>query len=104
MASQATVVHSRSEVDGFIANIEAGRDALGETQLLLDSYRAAAEDAARSCDHRAKRPGGSMKWTRVVVVFLALLIAAGQLVPWWLGSRLVEGGSRPPTTREGDRG
>jgi hypothetical protein len=27
---------------------------------------------------------------RVVLVLLGLLLAAAQLVPWWLGSRLVE--------------
>ena len=82
-----------SEVDGFVANIAASREALGDTQALLDSYRIAAGDARDLAIAGREDLDVSITWIRLVVVLLALLIAAGQLVPWWLGSCLVEADS-----------
>jgi hypothetical protein len=83
------------EVDRFVANIAASREALDDTQELLDSYRVAADDARDLAIQGREDLDVSITWIRLVVVLLALLIAAGQIVPWWLGSRLVEADSPP---------
>ncbi len=88
-----------SEVDGFVANIAASRDALDDTEALLDSYRIAANDARVLAITGREDLDVSITWIRLVVVLLTLLIAAGQLVPWWLGSRLVEADSPPREPR-----
>ena len=85
-----------SGVEGFLANIDASRDALSDTQVLLDSYRVAADDASDLAITSRTDLNVTITWIRLVVVLLALLIAAGQLMPWWLGSRLVEAESPKP--------
>jgi hypothetical protein len=87
-----------SEVGGFVANIDASREALDDTQALLDSYRIAADDARDLAISGRNDLDVSITWIRLVVVLLTLLIAAGQVVPWWLGSRLVEADSPAPHT------
>lgn len=83
-----------TEVDGFLADVAASRKALGDTERLLDSYRTAADDARTLAITSRGDLDGSITWTRFALVLLALLIAVGQLVPWWLGSRLMEAGPR----------
>jgi methyl-accepting chemotaxis protein len=78
------------QVDALIADIEDSSGALDDTALLLDDYAIAAEEARELAVSSRDDLDRSLGWMRVVLVLVALLLAAAQFVPWWLGSRLVE--------------
>jgi uncharacterized protein YoxC len=88
VAERPAELHDR--VDALVADIDASRRALDDAALLLDDYAATAEQARDLAITSRDDLDRSLSWMRVVLVLLGLLLAAAQLVPWWLGSRLVE--------------
>lgn len=79
------------DLDGIRAEVDRTRDALAESDRVLDRYRDTAERAgalARTSRDDASR---SIDVARLALFPLTVLVVVSQLVPWWLGSRLVRG-------------
>jgi hypothetical protein len=74
-------------LDALQGDLVDARDALAESEALLDRYRAAADEAGELAASSRNDLESSMWWARLTAVLLGMWIIAAQYVPWWLGSR-----------------
>lgn len=69
-------------------DLAAARTAVADSAQLLDEYRARAADAREVVVTGQDDLDRSIRAARVTAVLFGVLIAIGQYVPWWFGSRL----------------
>lgn len=84
------------ELEEAVADVRAD---LGASQALLTAYETTARDAADLTRRTGSGLGREVAAARVLIILGALVFAAAQLVPFWVGSGLV---SRDPAPREDD--
>jgi hypothetical protein len=70
------------QLNSLAADVDRTRTALDGTGSLLDRYRETAEEARQLAASSRPDLADSMTATRWVVVLVALLIAASQVIPW----------------------
>ncbi len=77
-----------ADVDAIRSDVEQTRSSLGDSEQLLDRYRATAADAERLAVTSRDDVDRSLRWARWMAVVIAGFVAVAQYVPWWLGRRL----------------
>lgn len=82
---------------GALADAIGGvNEELQSSEALLDDYLATAQRAQTVAASADADLGVEIAQARVFLVLAALLLAAGQIVPWWIGNELVQ------STRDGE--
>lgn len=91
-----------------IADLETAvgdvRDDLARSEALLSDYAATTQDATALASRTRNELDGDVTVARLLVLAGALVVAAGQLVPYWYGRELIgrsltTDGSRLPRTQ-----
>ena len=77
------------EIAALADAVAAVNTDLQASDVLLDSYLATAQRAQEVAASADTDLGDEVGQTRVFVVLAALLVALGQIVPWWVGTELV---------------
>lgn len=78
------------DIAAITADLEASRLALAEADGLIGRYRAAAAEAAQIATEARDRAGANVTRARVLIVIVGVVIALGQLAPFYVGRWLQE--------------
>ena len=92
----------RARADALRADVESTRQALQQSDALLETYRRTTQAAGDLAVTSREDLTTSMRWTRATVVALAAELAAAMFVPWWLGGVLRRSGDGRGPERTGD--
>jgi hypothetical protein len=83
-----TLTTLSGNLTSLVTDVDATAAGLASADQLLDQYRQSALDAQELVQSSQSGLGTILWWARAVTVLAGLLVAAAQLVPWWLGGRL----------------
>lgn len=77
------------ELERVLVDVDAVRERLEVSDSLVDRYRQTAAEAGTVATDTRSGLSRDILWMRVLVVFVGLSVAAGQVVPLWTGSGLL---------------
>lgn len=78
------------QVGALIEDVAVARAAVADSAVLLDEYRDRTAEARDVVVSGRDDLRSSILLARLVAILIGVLIAAGQYVPWWFGTRLRE--------------
>ncbi len=85
----ASLVDVQAGIDDLKIALADLRTQVSDVDRLLDEYESTAAEAASLAKRSRSDLQDSERWSKLLVVLLGLVFAAGQVVPLWLGRSLM---------------
>jgi methyl-accepting chemotaxis protein len=93
-AFQAALDDVRADVEALSSSVSEVNAAIADTDEVIASYRRNVADARRVTEDASADLESNGGMLRLLVVLGALVFAAGQIVPWWIGRELLDATER----------